>query len=159
MPYKESMHQVAKPDCVLIIGLCSHGLALARDLRRASVEVFAVKSNQALPGVATRCAQVFSVPSINDVTLIDSLLDLAGRIASGRTVVLLPTNDHQVRVLCVHNERLVGHYTLSWAHCAKDIGRRLLKSQNATRCTALGIHYPRSWVFDTQSEVRAFDTS
>jgi len=153
------MHQVAKPECVLIIGLCSHGLAIARDLRRASVEVFALESNHALPGAATRCAQVFFVPSINAVTLIDNLLDLSGRIASGRTVVLLPTNDHQVRVLCAQNERLVGHYTLSWAHCAKDIGRLLLKSQTTARCAALGLHYPRSWVFDTQNEVQAFDTS
>ena len=58
----------------LVIGLCSHGLAISRSLYKQGIEVHAFEPNPDTPGFYTNTAKVHLVKSINDGALIDELV-------------------------------------------------------------------------------------
>ncbi|MFC6669024.1 hypothetical protein [Marinobacterium aestuariivivens] len=95
--------------CALVVGLCSHGLAIARSLQRLGVEVHAFEANSAIPGALTNSAVIHYVESIKDDSLVDNLLAFRERIPSSRDIVLFPSNDNNVRVIARHIGRLRGH--------------------------------------------------
>ncbi|MDF2177304.1 GNAT family N-acetyltransferase [Aliiglaciecola sp. CAU 1673] len=137
----------------LVIGLCSHGVAMVRALKASGAEVHALEAKKPLPGIATNCAKVHFVQNINADSLIDDLLAFRKKIPADVQIVLFPTNDNNVRILAEHFDRLQGQYLLSWGHCREQIQKLLLKSNIEARCKEMGIRYPQSLVLNTPEDV------
>lgn len=137
----------------VVVGLCGHGLAMARTLHRSGVRVMALETNPALPGIQTRCASIRKVEDINHARLIDSLLALADKIGSQSPPVLILTNDRMVETVGRHLEQLQGRFALSWSACHQRLLPLLSKDQIEARCRATGLHYPRTVRVDTPDRI------
>ncbi len=146
------MYSSSRP-IALVIGLCSHGLAMARALNRSGVEVHALEANMKLPGAFTNSATIHQVKSIKDTTLVDDLVRFRGAIPSHRKIVLLPTNDNNVRVIAANIDLLKESFLISWSHCSEDISRLLQKSNIEKRCEETGLLYPKSFVIQSNEDI------
>lgn len=136
-------------SAALVIGLCSHGLSVARALRRQKVDVYAVEKNLALPGAATNAVQrLFTVTGYSDAELLPALIAIRAQLPHYDQVVLFPTNDNHVRLLGEHFERLRPHYLLSWSGCIPEVLRLQKKSELGATSVARGLLYPKSAVID-----------
>lgn len=129
--------------CV-VVGLCGHGLGIARDLHRAGIRVVALEANPDLPGTRTRCAEVRIVPDINGDGLIDALRQVAKDLACDSPPVLLLTNDRMVATVGRHFDDIADHYRLSWGHAAERLVPLLDKDQIEARCLETELRYPRT---------------
>ena len=49
----------------VIVGLCAHGLTLARALHKSGISILGLESDASLPGVVTKAAEVKIVRDIN----------------------------------------------------------------------------------------------
>jgi len=135
----------AHPPAV-VVGLCAHGLAVARSLGRNGVQVHALEANDTLPGTATRHAVLHSARDVNGAGLIDALLELRPRLGNrAGSPVLFLTNDNMVSVVADAWPRLADHYRLSWSHCRETISALVLKSSLRAHCHRAGLPYPRTW--------------
>ncbi|MAZ90119.1 MAG: hypothetical protein CL693_21000 [Cellvibrionaceae bacterium] len=139
----------------LVIGLCSHGLAMCRALRDHDVEVHAFEAKAFLPGVKTNSATIHYVRDINSTGLIDDLLAFRKTIDPNTRIVLLPTNDNNVKVIAQNYDKLESHFLLSWSKSRDSVLKLLLKSNIERRCREQGIHYPKSMIINSRSDVDA----
>lgn len=138
------MPNTPDPPAAIVVGLCAHGVGMARSLHRAGVHVTALEANPTLPGVRTRCAEVRIVHDINGDGLIDALVELARDKPGARDGVLLLTNDKMVEVVGRHAERVSRHFRLSWGHAASTLLPLLAKDRIEARCQEVGLNYPTS---------------
>ena len=146
----------ARP-AALIVGMCAHGLAIARSLGRRGVQVHALEANDTLPGTTTRHAAVHSARDINGAGLIDALLELRPRLGNAaRPPVLFLTNDNMVSVVAQAWPLLADHYRLSWSHCRETIAALVLKSSVQGQCERAGVPYPRTWQLEHPDEADKF---
>lgn len=137
----------------VVVGLCGHGLAIARALHRNGIRVVALETNSTLPGVRTRCARIREVGDINHAGLIDSLLALADEIESQSPPVLILTNDCMVETVGHHLEQLQGRFALSWSACHQRLLPLLRKDEIEARCRVTGLHYPRTVRVDMLDQI------
>ena len=122
------MKKLSNEPIALVVGLCSHGLAMTRALHMNGVEVHAFEANPNLPGVKTNSAKIHLIANIKTVSLIDDLLSFRQKIPNNRPIVLFPTNDNNVKVIGQHIETLTPHFVLSWQTCATEVLELLLKN-------------------------------
>jgi predicted ATP-grasp superfamily ATP-dependent carboligase len=135
----------------LVIGLCSHGLAMTRALSRAGVEVHAFEANSSLPGTKTSTAKVHLVASIKNESLVHDLINFKQLQFQNRKIVLLATNDNNVKVIGINLELLKVHYLISWEKCHEKVLSLLLKNNIEARCRETNLNYPKSFVLDNTS--------
>lgn len=128
----------------MVVGLCGHGLSIARALHRNSVHVIALEANRALPGLGTRHAEPRIVPDINGDGLIESLVALRRTIVHAPRPVLFLTNDRMTETVGRHAELVGQHYRLSWARAADALLPLLRKDRIEARCAEVGMHYPKT---------------
>jgi len=138
---------LSKPAYAVVLGLCSHGLAVARALASADVPVLAIEKDLRLPGVRSRAVQrVHWVSSFEANALVAGLLDLRRQLPDQAKVVLFPINDNQVRIIAQHLGELGPHFHVSWAPCAELVLKLLNKDALTSFCRDRGLKYPRSVV-------------
>jgi predicted ATP-grasp superfamily ATP-dependent carboligase len=130
----------------LVVGFSIHGLAVARALAKAGVEVHCVAEAESPkpPTVYTRYARVYEYQGLNTEALPAILMDVAAKISCGRKIALFPTNDRIVRSIIDSLTSLSEHYVVSWAHCRDLVLRLQRKDSLAEYCEASGIKYPRT---------------
>ncbi len=138
----------------LVIGLCSHGLAVARALSREGVTVFAVEQNLNLPGTKTNAVQeIFPVASFSAEDLVPALLDIRQKLQHWQQLVLMPTNDNHVRIVGQALQQLVPPFLLSWVDCAEHILLLQQKDYLEAASHRQQLNYPRSVVFNTTDHI------
>ena len=141
---------MSNTNAALVIGLCSHGLAVTRALAKEGVTVFAVEQNFDLPGTKTNSVkQIFPVKSFEAVDLVPALLQIRQQLSEWQNVVLMPTNDNHVKIVGEALAKLVPPYLLSWGHCCDDI--LMLQKKDFLEPAAIKqqVNYPRSVTFDS----------
>jgi D-aspartate ligase len=125
----------------VVVGLCTHGLAIVRSLGRRGIPVVALESNPRVPGRRTRYAEAVDATDVNGPALISDLVRLRDRFRENP--VLFLTNDNMVRVVAEGLAEIRSRYTLLWSE--SEVVRRLLDKreiESIARSTGLG--YPRS---------------
>lgn len=139
-----------KNSAVLIIGLCSHGLAMARALHKENVTVYAIEKNMLLPGVKTNSVkEVFQIESFEDLYLLNSLLSIRGMLSDWNNIVLMPTNDNHVKFIGTFIKDLKQKFLISWSNCASNILRLQKKEELELASTQSGLNYPLSFLIST----------
>ncbi|HEU4724802.1 MAG TPA: hypothetical protein VFU59_05815 [Candidatus Eisenbacteria bacterium] len=134
----------------VLVGLCTHGLAIARSLGRRGIRVVALESNRTLAGRRTRFAEVVDAENINGPALIDDLVRLRERFRENP--VLFITNDNMVRVLAEGLDRIAPLYRFHWSD--PSVVRRLVdKKEIEALAGECGLLYPRSLLISNASEV------
>ena len=134
----------AEPIAV-VIGMCGHGLAIARALHRQGVKVVGLERDTTLPGTSTNSALVLQVPDINGDEMVQALLRLPflARPHAPKPV-LFTTNDRMVATLARRMGELQPHFDVSWADSADHVLRLLRKDAIEAQSVATGLHYPKS---------------
>lgn len=112
----------------VLIGLCSHGLAILRSLVRKGVPVIAIESNWEQPSAHTRYGIKLHHPDLYGPSLLDLLEALGTRVRA--KPVLFVTNDRMVRLMNPHQERLRRHYHLPFP--AADLLSTLIEKDTLT---------------------------
>jgi predicted ATP-grasp superfamily ATP-dependent carboligase/CelD/BcsL family acetyltransferase involved in cellulose biosynthesis len=142
---------VEKPPAV-VVGLCTHGLAITRSLGRRGVKVYALESNPRLPGTRTRFVQFSRVPDINGPSLVEELVALAKKLPP-RPVLFL-TNDNMVRQVCKELPTILRHYRFNFP--APELVLKLLdKQQLAEWSIQRGFRYPRTCYVSSRGELES----
>ncbi|MGH7681980.1 MAG: hypothetical protein ACRENN_08345, partial [Candidatus Eiseniibacteriota bacterium] len=125
----------------VVVGMCSHGLAISRSLGRRGIPVFGLESNPRLPAIRTRFAKVSPATDVNGPALIADLIEFRRRFREDPVLYL--TNDNMVRTVAGAAEELQKHYKLHWPE--PGLVRRLLDKQHIESVArASGLNYPRS---------------
>lgn len=141
-------------SAALVIGLCSHGLAVTRALAKEGVTVFAVEQNDSLPGTSTNSVkQIFQVESFTAEDLVPALLQIRQQLEKWSNVVLMPTNDNHVKIVGEALDKLIPDYLLSWSACAKHILNLQKKDFLEPAARQQQVNYPKSIVFNELSKV------
>lgn len=141
------MDLAAHPPAV-VVGICAHGLAIARSLYRAGVQVHVIEANEKLAGILTSCATIHMVEDINGEGLIDALLTFAPDSGSDGKPVLFLTNDRMVEAIGKHARAIEARYCLSWGHAASALLPLLQKNHIEARCREVHMAYPRTVLID-----------
>jgi predicted ATP-grasp superfamily ATP-dependent carboligase len=136
----------------IVVGLCAHGLAIARSLHRGGVSVFAFEQHHRNPGISTRSAQVIEVADINGDGLIDALLAFSTSRNFGARPILFLTNDRMIETIARHIELIRSRFQLSWAGVAAKTVALLDKGSIEARCVETGLAYPRSCLLNSAFE-------
>ena len=136
----------------VVVGLCAHGLAIARSLTKERVRVVALESNMDLPGTHTNVATVRRVSDINSDVLIEELVQSAPALSRHGRPVLFLTNDQMVAMVGRHYEELEEYYDLSWANCREALVPLLDKEKIAARCISAKLGMPRTVAVSTRQE-------
>jgi len=136
----------------VVLGLCAHGLAVARALASRGVTVYGLEQDATLPGCRSRAVKMRLVSDINGSGLVQALCATNNDWEDGAPPVLFPTNDNMVRVLSEAWPSLEGRYHLSWSASRAQIRRLLEKSALEQRCVESGCSYPASLRFDAQTD-------
>jgi len=147
--------QLPVPPIALVVGLCSHGLAMVRALDQCGAEVHAFETKKNIPGVSTKLARIHYVESIKSQELIADLLAFRATISKEIAVVLFCTNDDNVAIVGRGIEQLKSHFEISWAHCQQDVLSLLLKSNIERQCQNQRLRYPKSKTLQSPSDIRA----
>ena len=135
--------------CALVLGVCSHGLAICRSLKRHGIQVHVLEPDSDLPGFRTSSAHVHTANSINDSRLIEQLFAFRKTIHSDTQIVVFPTNDNNVRVIAQHAEQLAESFIVSWLSSAQAVENLLYKSEIEARCREKDMLYPASSIAKT----------
>lgn len=131
-----------RPTPAVVVGLCTHGLAIARSLGRRGIPVFGLESDRTRPGRRTRYATAWDAADVNRAPLIEDLVRIRERFEENP--VLFLTNDNMVRVVAEHYDAIAPHYRFHWP--APDVVKRLVdKNQIESIARARGLGYPRSF--------------
>lgn len=93
---KRALPASSRPPAV-VVGLCTHGLAIVRSLARRGIPVVAVESNWAQPSAATRYGLKLHADDVHGPELAPFLTTLADVLPPAP--VLFVTNDKMVRVV------------------------------------------------------------
>jgi len=135
----------------VVVGLCSHGLATARALSRHGIEVYAIESDAALPGMSTRAAKVIPVEDINN-ELVSQLCEVAHSLGwAAVQPVLYLMNDRLVSQVARRWPELHSFFRLSWGDCSSEVLRLMDKRNLQAIAAAKGVRYPRAYtVHSTQ---------
>jgi len=141
-----------KPPAV-IIGLCVHGLTLAKALAKEGIEVHAVESKTKLAGVKTRYAKVHIVEDVNGPGLIQTLCDLQQSVHFNDKPILFLTNDNMVYQVANNWHKLENIFRLSWANCRNTVKDLLFKTNLQKYCDRSGLLYPKSWILNSVYEI------
>lgn len=137
----------------LVLGLDSHGLAVARALADSGVPVYALKRDLSLPGARTnRVRRIFHVPSYEAADLIPALQQVRAQLARHRDVVLLAMNDRQVEAIAQHLDTVLPLYRVAWADQAPTIVALQRKENLQAHCEQQGLRYPRTAVCHTPED-------
>lgn len=137
----------------MVLGLDSHGLAVARALADAGVPVYAMRRESPLPGAFTnRVRRTFPVATLNDDALIPALLAARKELPQLDRIALIAINDRQVSVIARHLDLLQPHYRIAWADRAATILALLRKDSLEAQCQQQGLSYPRSITFSSAAE-------
>ncbi|MCK7493607.1 MAG: hypothetical protein MZW92_21430 [Comamonadaceae bacterium] len=137
----------------LVLGLDSHGLAIARALAESGVCVYAVEKDLSLPGASSRHPhRVFRVDSFDATDLIPGLVAIRHELAAHDRVSLLAVNDRQVEAIARQRDTVLAHYAVAWADRSDTILRLQRKSELEAVCRQQGLRYPRSVVFDSADQ-------
>lgn len=137
----------------VLVGLCAHGLGLARALNRHGIPVIALERNRSLPGTKTRYAEIHWIDDLNGPGLVSALVALAQNRQFRRKPVLLLTNDRMVETIANAIGVVTEHYRVSWSNSATEILRLQTKDHIEERCLASGLKYPRSVVIESIDEL------
>lgn len=143
----------------VVVGMCTHGLAIARSLSRAGVRVIALESNDALAGTRTRYAQVNIVNEITGYALIEALIALSEQLGETDRPVLFPTNDNMVKTLAEASEQLAQHYRLSWRDSADMVLALQQKKTIVDFCHRANLNHPSSFIVDGESSIDVIPAS
>lgn len=138
----------------VVVGLCAHGLAIARSLHRRGIRVIALEANPDLPGTRTKHAQVRFTPDINSDGLPKALLDLRQELGGAGCPVLFLTNDRMVETLGRTSESMDRAYRISWWASRKFVLPLLNKESIELRCREVGLNYPRTRLLTDLSNVK-----
>lgn len=150
MPACGDSMPVSRRVPALVVGLCSHGLAICRSLGRRGIPVYALESNADLPGLKTRYAEPIFVRNINGPELVDDLVRVRHRFAE--KPVLYLTNDHMVRVVAHAYEQIRSRYRLNWP--AGDLVLRLLDKANLeSLARESGLLYPDTFTLSSNDDL------
>jgi D-aspartate ligase len=131
----------AAPDCV-VVGLCAHGLAVARSLARRGLSVLALEPAVRNPGVRTRYATVLPRGPINGRGLAGTLVSLAAESQWSARPALFLTNDNMVRNVAEHAAQLAQAYRWSWQATAPEVLRLLNKEHLPAACAGRDVLFP-----------------
>ena len=144
--------QPESPPVALVLGLDSHGLAVARALAEAGVVVYALEPNPATPGaVSNRVRRCFGLQDFSEPNLLAALRRVRKQLQEHPRVVLLAINDRQVTAVSHHLDELQSLYLISWAEQAPTILKLQRKDELEAFSIAQGLRYPKSALFvDTQ---------
>lgn len=146
---------VAQAPIALVVGLCSHGLAMVRALHQCGACVHAFESKKDIPGVATCLAKIHYVESVKTNTLIQSLLSFRTSISKDVPIVLFCTNDDNVAVVGRAIEQLSPHFEISWGHCHSEVLSLLLKDNIESQCLQQGMNYPKSKALTLPADIQS----
>lgn len=146
---------VGNKATALVIGLCSHGLAVARALAKEGVDVYALEKDSKLPGVSSRyIKQIIWIDSFSDSDLLNGLYLARETISPNKRIVLMPVNDNHVRFVGENWEKLSDKYLLSWSSCINEILMLQKKSKLEKVCHERGLNYPRSATISSIANAR-----
>jgi predicted ATP-grasp superfamily ATP-dependent carboligase len=136
----------------LVIGLDSHGLAVARALADACVDVFSLERDQRLPGAkSNRIQRIFTIASFEPDVLFQRLLEVRDELADYDDVVLIANNDRQVEAIALNIDALRAIYRVSWADSTDVVLTMQRKSALQHIALQQGLNYPKSFVFETET--------
>jgi len=141
---------------VVVVGLCSHGLALVRAFARKGIPVYAIEADFRQPSARTRFGVRIRCDSLYGPALIDLLSDLADRAA--RKPVLLVTNDKMVRLVNGHRDRLQEKMHLPFADAAL-LDRMIDKEALTALAGNQGMRVPETRVVAREDDVACAGTS
>lgn len=141
----------------VVVGICSHGLAVARALAAEGVTVHALEARPELPGCHTTVAQVHLVPELRGPALIASLLELHDRLKPSDAPVLFLTNDNMVSDVAGAWSSLEGRYRLSWSGTRAPVVRLLSKAEHAPASSVADCNFPASAILDDPAMRSAAD--
>ena len=144
----------APPEGV-VVGLCPHGLAVARSLARRGLEVLAIEPNGRNPGVRTRFARVLQRSPINGRGLAATLEQLAQECGWSSRPVLFLTNDNMVREVAENADALAVHYRWSWQDTPLEILRLLNKQHLPEACHGREVLFPATATVSGPQDVEA----
>lgn len=130
----------------VVVGMCVHGLATIRALRRQGIPVYALEQDECLPGTATSKVISWFKGAIHGHDLVDTLLKLAATQNWSSRPVLFLMNDKMVRVVASSWERLAEYYRLSWADCREEIVRLQSKDRIPEVCRINDVRFPATLV-------------
>lgn len=128
----------------VVVGACSHSLAIIRSLSQEGIETHVIESNPSLPGLKTRYGNIHLVDDINSERLIPKLISIRQQISPLERPVLYVSNDRMVRLIAANIDQITPHYRLGWASTAGVVAELLDKTSIEPRCEASGLHYPKS---------------
>ena len=141
---------MSRPVPALVVGLCSHGLAICRSLGRKGIPVSALESDRRLPGLGTRYAEIELTEDITGPGLIDAIVRVAGRL--GDKPVLFLTNDNMVRTVAQHYDRIEATCRFSWPDPDRIL--QLLSKDNLEGLTrAAGLAYPSTHILSGSRDI------
>lgn len=128
----------------VVLGFNIHGLAVARSLSRAGIEVHAITASMDMPTVATRYATVHLSPHVNTDGIVAELKKFSREVLKGKKAVLFPTSDNMVTAIARHWPELESAYLLSWSHCREKILTLIEKKSLPDICQQQGVSHPES---------------
>lgn len=151
-PLEEALPLLARADKppAVVLGLCTHGLAIVRSLARAGVPVVVLETNWTQASTRTRYGVKVSVDALHGPALHDALERIAA--ASPRRPVLFVTNDRMVRDLNARQDHWRERFLLPFPD-ASLLSRLIEKDTLAPLAQAQGLRLPRSWAV-TGAEAR-----
>jgi predicted ATP-grasp superfamily ATP-dependent carboligase len=137
------------PAAALVLGLDSHGLAVARALADAGEPTYAVCKDPPLPGASSnRVRRTFPVPYDEflrfDDSVVPRLLAVRQELAQHPRVALIAINDRHVATIGRNLDALRAAFDISWADGAPTVLRLQQKSELEAFSRAQGLEYPRS---------------
>lgn len=128
----------------VVLGFNIHGLAVARSLSRAGIEVHAITATMDIPTVSTRYATVHLSSRVNTDGIIAVLAKFSQEVLKGKKAVLFPTSDNMVTAIARHWPELESAYLLSWSHCREMILMLIEKKNLPDICQRQGVSHPES---------------
>ena len=142
------------PPIAVLVGLCGHGLAVARALHRQGVTVIGLEQSHEPPGTRTNSASVQFTADVNSDSLVDALLSmpLPQKQVAPKPVLLL-TNDRMVAIISRHIDAVSQRFFVSWEASAADVLRLLKKDAIEAQCRSSGLNYPKSALVETMADL------
>lgn len=140
-------------EAALVVGMDSHGLAVARALGSSGVYVVALEREVRPPGTSSRhLRQLHYVPDFSEQHLLPALRQIRSDLATIDKVALFLMNDRQVGIIGRHIAELSKLYRISWADSAKTVLSLQGKDSLELASSRQGLRYPRSVVFNHAAE-------